>query len=129
MYWPNAAAGWSNGGTRLACRKAAHPACGTARSADASWRRRSSRKPSGYFAGLSWQNIRWAFESFDAANWHPLTWLSHMLDVQLFGMQAGYHHLTNLLLHLANTLLLFAFLNRLTGAFLRSGLVAALFGL
>ncbi|PWU14940.1 MAG: hypothetical protein C5B50_16190, partial [Verrucomicrobia bacterium] len=80
-------------------------------------------------AGLCWENVRWAFTTFDAANWHPLTWLSHMLDVQLFGMQAGGHHAISLALHLANTLLLFGLLNRLTGALWRSALVAALFAL
>jgi len=64
-----------------------------------------------------------------AGNWHPLTWLSHMLDCQLFGVNAGGHHLTSLLLHLANTLLLFGVLRRLTGALWRSALVAALFAL
>ena len=78
-------------------------------------------------AGLTWHGVVWAFTTGHAANWHPLTWLSHMLDVQLYGMQAGGHHLTSLLLHVANTLLLFGVLYRMTGAVGRSGFVAALF--
>ena len=78
-------------------------------------------------AGLTWQGIVWAFKSGEAGNWHPLTWISHMLDCQLFGLNPAGHHLTNLLLHTTNTLLLFAWLNRLTGALWRSALVAALF--
>jgi tetratricopeptide (TPR) repeat protein len=72
-------------------------------------------------------NLTWAWTTAHAANWHPLTWLSLMLDTQLFGTEAWGYHLTNLLLHLANTLLLFGLLRRLTGATLRSALVAALF--
>ena len=56
--------------------------------------------------GLTWQGIAWAFETFHSSNWHPLTWISHMLDVQFFGLNPGAHHLVNLFLHLANTLLL-----------------------
>ena len=77
--------------------------------------------------GLSGESIAWAFTSTDAANWHPLTWLSHMLDVQLFGMDAGRHHLTSLLLHTLNGVLLFLLLFRMTGALWRSAFVAALF--
>ncbi|HEC17229.1 MAG TPA: tetratricopeptide repeat protein [Sedimenticola sp.] len=80
-------------------------------------------------AGLTLEGLRWAFTTFHATNWHPLTWLSHMLDVQLFGLDAGRHHLTNVLLHLGNTLLLFFVLRRMTGAMWRSAFVAALFGL
>jgi tetratricopeptide (TPR) repeat protein len=78
-------------------------------------------------AGLTWRGVVWAFTTGHAANWHPLTWLSHMLDVQLYGMHAGGHHLTNLVLHIVNTLLLFGVLQRMTGATGRSGFVAALF--
>ena len=78
-------------------------------------------------AGLTWHGMLWAFTTGHAANWHPLTWLSHMLDVQLYGMHAGGHHLTNVLLHIVNTLLLFGVLHRMTGAVGRSGFVAALF--
>ena len=52
-------------------------------------------------AGLSWPGVVWAFESFSVANWHPLTWLSHMLDCQLYGLKPAGHHLTSLLLHTA----------------------------
>ena len=78
-------------------------------------------------AGLTWHGVVWAFTTGHASNWHPLTWLSHMLDVQLYGMQAGGHLLTNVVLHIANTLLLFGVLYRMTGAIGRSGFVAALF--
>jgi tetratricopeptide (TPR) repeat protein len=63
--------------------------------------------------GLTWQGVWWAFTTGDAANWHPLTWLSHMLDVQLFGVDGGRHHLTSLMLHVANVLLLFGALCQL----------------
>jgi tetratricopeptide (TPR) repeat protein len=80
-------------------------------------------------AGLNKEGIAWAFTTFEAYNYHPLTWLSHMLDFQLFGLRPGLHHLTNLLFHLANTVLLFFVLRRMTGALWRSGFVAALFAL
>jgi protein O-mannosyl-transferase len=79
--------------------------------------------------GLSWSNVQWAFNSGHASNWHPLTWLSHMLDCQLFGKNAGAHHAVSLAFHVANTLLLFLVLRRMTGAHWRSAMVAALFGL
>ena len=79
--------------------------------------------------GLNENNVAWAFTSFHQSNWHPLTWLSHMADVRLFGMDAGSHHLVNVLFHLANTVLLFLFLNRATGALWKSSFVAALFAL
>ncbi len=78
-------------------------------------------------AGLTWPGIVWAFTTGDAANWHPLTWISHMTDWQLFGPNPAGHHLTNLLFHTANSLLLFILLNQLTGAIWRSFFVAALF--
>ena len=78
-------------------------------------------------AGLTWQGLQWAFAAEHASNWHPVTWLSHMLDCQLFGLQAGRHHLMNVLFHTANGLLLFGLLRRMTGAIWRSALVAALF--
>jgi len=78
-------------------------------------------------AGLTWPGIVWAFTTGDAANWHPLTWISHMADWQLFGSNPAGHHLTNLLFHTANSLLLFILLNQLTGAIWRSFFVAALF--
>ena len=78
-------------------------------------------------AGLTWAGVIWAFQTGAAANWHPLTWLSHMLDCQLYGLYPGGHHSTNLIFHIANTLLLFLWLRQLTGALWRSALVAALF--
>jgi len=78
--------------------------------------------------GLDAEGVRWAFTTFRASNWHPLTWLSHMLDVELFGMNPGAHHLVSLALHTASTLLLFATLARMTGALWPSALTAALFG-
>lgn len=80
-------------------------------------------------AGFSWKGIWWAFSTTHAANWQPLTWLSHMLDIHLFGMNSGLHHLTNLFFHIINSLLLFAVLRRMTGALWRSAFVAALFAL
>jgi hypothetical protein len=79
--------------------------------------------------GLTLAGIAWAFTTFHAANWHPLTWLSHMLDSQIFGLNAGGHLLVNALIHASNTLLLFVFLRRVTGAKWQSAIVAALFAL
>jgi Flp pilus assembly protein TadD len=79
-------------------------------------------------AGLTWAGVVWAFSSSYAANWHPLTWLSHMVDVDWFGMNAGAHHLVNLAFHLMNTVLLWLVLRRMTGSVIRSAVVAALFG-
>src|SRR5438128_2332060 len=79
--------------------------------------------------GLSLENVKWAFNGVHEANWHPLTWLSHMLDVQLFGLNPGPHHLTSAVLHVVNALLLFGLLLRTTGALFRSAFVAALFEL
>jgi tetratricopeptide (TPR) repeat protein len=80
-------------------------------------------------SGLTGENILWAFTTDRASNWHPLTWLSHMLDCQLYGLNPAGHHFTNLLFHLANTLLLFGLLRRMTGTVWRSAFVAALFAL
>jgi len=80
-------------------------------------------------AGLTPESIRWAFTATDAGFWHPLTWLSLMIDHEIWGLNPGGYHLTNLLLHLAATLLLFAGLHHLTGALWKSGFVAALFAL
>jgi hypothetical protein len=77
--------------------------------------------------GVTWSAVAWAFTTGHAANWHPLTWLSHMLDVRMYGVNAGPHHVTSVLLHIANTLLLFGLLLRMTGAPGRSAFVAALF--
>jgi tetratricopeptide (TPR) repeat protein len=79
--------------------------------------------------GLTSEGISWAFTATFASNWHPLTWLSHMMDCQLYGLKPGMHHLTNLLFHMANSLLLFFTLRRMTGNSWRSGFVAALFAL
>lgn len=79
--------------------------------------------------GLSWSGFVWAFTAMHAGNWHPLTWLSHMLDVQLFGLSPGAHHMINVLFHAASTVLLFLVLLRMTGAQWRSAFVAALFAL
>jgi tetratricopeptide (TPR) repeat protein len=78
-------------------------------------------------AGLTWHGVVWAFTTGRQANWHPLTWLSHMLDVQLYGLNAGGHHLTNLLLHIVSTALLFLALLQLTSSVGSSFFVAALF--
>jgi len=78
-------------------------------------------------AGLHWKTIAWAFTSLDQANWHPLTWLSHALDCQLFQLNPAGHHYINLLLHAANALLLFLILQWFTGYTARSLMVAALF--
>ena len=79
--------------------------------------------------GLTRDSVIWAFTATDVSNWHPLTWLSHMLDFQLYGFGPKGHHLTNVFFHLVNTLLLFLVLKWMTGALWRSGLVAALFAL
>ena len=79
--------------------------------------------------GVSLAGFKWAFTTFHAANWHPLTWLSHMLDCELYGLSPAGHHWTNVVLHIANTVLLFLILFRMTGAIWRSAFVAALFAL
>jgi protein O-mannosyl-transferase len=79
--------------------------------------------------GFTWAAVRWAWTTTCASNWHPLTWMSHLLDCELFDGWAGGHHLTNLALHIANTLLLFGLLRRMTGAVWRSAAVAAVFAL
>ncbi len=90
----------------------------------------------GYFSdnphilgGVTAANVAWAFTSGDAANWHPLTWLSLMLDAEIFGHGPAGPHLTNIIFHVANAVLLFCLLRRLTDARWRSLLVAALFAL
>jgi Flp pilus assembly protein TadD len=80
-------------------------------------------------SGLHWDTVRWAFTTYDEANWHPLTWLSHALDCQFFGLNPTGHHYTNILLHALNALLLFVVLKQATGAVGRSLMVAALFAL
>jgi protein O-mannosyl-transferase len=80
-------------------------------------------------AGITASTLVWAFTTTEQSNWHPLTWLSHMLDCSIFGLNAAGHHLTSLLFHIAATLLLFAALARMTRAPLPSAAVAALFAL
>ena len=80
-------------------------------------------------AGVTWETVKWSFTTYEYSNWHPLTWLSHALDCQLFGMDPGPHHETNLLLHIVNVLLLFWVLAQATGYLGRSAMVAALFAL
>jgi hypothetical protein len=80
-------------------------------------------------SGLTWESVGWAIRARHSGNWHPLTWLSHMFDVELFGLDAGAHHLGSLALHIANVLLLFGALARMSGAPGRSAFVAGLFAL
>lgn len=77
--------------------------------------------------GISTDVVKWAFSTTYVANWHPLTWLSHALDIQFFGLDPGSHHIVNVLLHCANTILIFIFLFGTTGSRWRSAMVAALF--
>jgi Flp pilus assembly protein TadD len=79
--------------------------------------------------GFSWRALAWAWTAGYAANWHPLTWMSHMLDIELFGLQAGGHHMVSVLLHIVNVLLLFVLMRRATGVLVASALVAALFAI
>lgn len=79
--------------------------------------------------GLTFENVWWSFTVYTRANYHPLTWVSYFADVSLFGMNPAGFHFTNVVLHLANTLLLFSLLSRMTGDRQRSFLVAALFGI
>jgi Flp pilus assembly protein TadD len=80
-------------------------------------------------SGLNWQTVSWAFTTYHESNWHPLTWLSHALDYQFFGLNPAGHHDKNLLLHVLNALLLFLVLRRATGTLGPSFMVAALFAL
>ncbi len=80
-------------------------------------------------AGLTVKGFCWAFTTGHASNWHPLTWLSHMLDCELYGLNPMGHHWTNIQIHLANSILLFLLLNIMTGSIWQSGFVAALFAL
>src|SRR5438270_6123606 len=79
--------------------------------------------------GFKLKTVAWAFTTFHAANWHPVTWLSHIADCHLFGVNPAAHHLTSLFIHVINTVMLFLLLNRMTGALWRPALVAALFAL
>ena len=80
-------------------------------------------------AGLTWDTVKWAFTTYDQTNWHPLTWLSHALDCDLFGLNPAGHHYTSVLLHAANAVLVFLLLQSATGFRWRSLMVAALFAL
>ena len=76
-------------------------------------------------AGLTRQGVSWAFTTGEQANWHPVTWLSHMLDCELFGAhRSGLHHVVNLLLHVVNTVLIFVLFERMTANFWPSAFVA-----
>ena len=77
--------------------------------------------------GITLTGVKWAFSTFFQGTWHPLTWLSHMLDCQLFGTDPGWHHLTNLILHILNSVLLFVILKTATGSIRKSAFVAAVF--
>ncbi len=79
--------------------------------------------------GVTFNGLTWAFTSSHASNWHPLTWISHMIDCQLYDLNARGHHLTNLLFHVANTLLLLLILVRMTGVLWQCSFVAVLFAL
>ena len=79
--------------------------------------------------GITWESIKWGFTTGCGANWHPLTWMSHAFDCQFYGLNPAGHHLTSLLLHAANAVLLFLLFHRLTGAPWRSAFVAAVFAL
>ena len=79
-------------------------------------------------AGLTWPDVRWALgSSYPSSNWHPLTWISHMVDVQLYGRNPAGHHFTSVLLHILGVVLLFLLIEQATGRALRSAAVAALF--
>src|SRR5947207_11473187 len=79
--------------------------------------------------GLSLEGIVWAFTHFHSANWHPLTWISHMLDCQFYGLNPAGHHFTNILIHTTTAILLFLVLRQMTGALWRSAFVAAVFAI
>jgi len=80
-------------------------------------------------SGLNMDNVVWAFTSYHSNNWHPITWISHMADVQIFGLNPAGHHLVNVFLHILNTILLLLLLRRMTGDLWPSAFVAALFAL
>ena len=79
--------------------------------------------------GVNWASLAWAFSTGLGGNWQPVTWLSHLLDVQLFGLNPAWHHFTSLLIHTVSAVLLYLLLQRSTGAAWRSAAVAALFAL
>jgi tetratricopeptide (TPR) repeat protein len=80
--------------------------------------------------GINFESIKWSFSTIGYTSyWHPITWISHMLDIQLFGMNPGMHHFTNVIIHILNSILLFVVLEKMTGALWKSAVVAALFAL
>lgn len=81
------------------------------------------------FNGLRWENIKWAFASFYSTNWHPLTWISHSLDVYFYGLHPAGHHVTNVIFHSVNTLLVFYYFREMTGHNWRSFILAGFFAL
>src|SRR6476646_830142 len=80
-------------------------------------------------SGISLANVAWAFSHIHSESWQPLTTITHMLDCQLYGLKAGWHHFTNVILHSFAVVLLFVALERMTGAFWRSAFVSAVFAL
>src|ERR687891_2809592 len=78
-------------------------------------------------SGVNFANVAWAFTHIHSENWHPLTTITHMVDCQLHGLNAGWHHFTNVLLHSLAVILLFVALERMTGALWRTAFVAAVF--
>ena len=80
-----------------------------------------------YATGLTNENVKWAFTTFATAHWFPVTFLSHLLDFQLYGLHAKGHHLTTLVLHIVNVVILFIILSRMTGKIWQSAFVAAMF--
>jgi len=79
--------------------------------------------------GITSENILWAFTANHSNNWHPLTWISHMLDCQIFGLHPGWHHLTNLFFHVVNAILLFLVFRKMTGHLWQSAFVAGMFAI
>ena len=79
--------------------------------------------------GINAESVKWAFADFYASNWHPLTWLSHMIDYRLYGLNSGLHHLTSLGIHLSNVILLFLLLRRATDKIWPSAFVSAIFAI
>src|SRR3954471_19390183 len=79
--------------------------------------------------GVTFEGLLWAFTHFHSSNWHPITWISHMIDCQFYGLDPWGHHLTNVLVHMASAILLFLLLRQMTGATWRSAFVAALFAI
>lgn len=79
--------------------------------------------------GITLDNIIWAFSTTTASNWHPITWLSHMIDVELFGLNSGAHHAVNVLFHIINSLTLYCIIKKLSGSLWSSCFIASLFAL